>query len=647
MIEFKDVAVRREGRLLFSDVNLQLHKGQKIGLTGNNGTGKSTLFATILGEYATDLGQVSMPSSWQIAHMAQEIHATDMLAIDYVLSGDDEWWQLNDKISRQDALSADKIAPIYQRFEEIDGYRTRAKAAMILSGLGFGEAEHTKAVAMFSGGWRMRLNLARTLMHRADVLLLDEPTNHLDLDAILWLEEWLQKFDGLVLLISHDQAFLDAICGHILHIEQGKITLYTGNYSQFVRTRAERLAQEQHAYEKQQAVRSHLEDYIRRFRAKATKAKQAQSRIKQLDRMTELTPVMADSAFSFKFYEPSHMASPLISLDNATIGYDGVPMISKVNLQITPSVRMGILGANGAGKSTLIKALVGELPLISGVHKVSETLKLGYFNQHQMDSLDDDATPMVMLRRIAGQTSDADLRAFLGSFDFRGERIDTVSRLFSGGERARLMLALLVWQRPNVLVLDEPTNHLDLQMRNALMLALQDFAGALILVSHDRDLILSVCDELHLVADGRCTEFVGDMSDYAEHLKKARQERQLAHKEQKEVAKTKCVTPQAQTLVNDGLSKEERRKKNAQIREQTAPLRKQIAKLESELEALSARLDAIENDLSDSGLYDDANKSKLLELLNEQSDIKAKIDSTEETMLAAMDELETLEIDLA
>ncbi len=647
MIEFKDVAVRREGRLLFSDVNLQLHKGQKIGLTGNNGTGKSTLFATILGEHGTDVGTLSLPTTWQIAHMAQEVHATEMLAIDYVLSGDDEWWQLNDKISRQDALSADEIAPIYQRFEEIDGYRTRAKAAMILSGLGFGEAEHTKAVVMFSGGWRMRLNLARTLMHRADVLLLDEPTNHLDLDAILWLEEWLQKFDGLVLLISHDQAFLDAICGHILHIEQGKITLYTGNYSQFVRTRAERLAQEQQAYEKQQAVRSHLEGYIRRFRAKATKAKQAQSRIKQLDRMTELSPVMADSAFSFKFYEPSHMASPLISLDNATIGYDGVPMISKVNLQITPSVRMGILGANGAGKSTLIKALVGELPLISGVHKVSETLKLGYFNQHQMDSLDDDATPMVMLRRIAGQTSDADLRAFLGSFDFRGERIDTVSRLFSGGERARLMLALLVWQRPNVLVLDEPTNHLDLQMRNALMLALQDFAGALILVSHDRDLILSVCDELHLVADGRCTEFVGDMSDYAEHLKKARQERQLAHKEQKEVAKTECVTPQAQTLANDGLSKEERRKKNAQIREQTAPLRKQIAKLESELEMLGSRLDAIENDLSDSGLYDDANKSKLLELLNEQSDIKAKIDSTEETMLAAMDELETLEIDLA
>ncbi|WP_294035125.1 ABC-F family ATP-binding cassette domain-containing protein [uncultured Moraxella sp.] len=647
MIEFKDVAVRREGRLLFSDVNLQLHKGQKIGLTGNNGTGKSTLFATILGEHGTDVGTLSLPTTWQIAHMAQEVHATEMLAIDYVLSGDDEWWQLNDRISRQDALPADEIAPIYQRFEEIDGYRTRAKAAMILSGLGFGEAEHTKAVAMFSGGWRMRLNLARTLMHRADVLLLDEPTNHLDLDAILWLEEWLQKFDGLILLISHDQAFLDAICGHILHIEQGKITLYTGNYSQFVRTRAERLAQEQQAYEKQQAVRAHLEDYIRRFRAKATKAKQAQSRIKQLDRMTELSPVMADSAFSFKFYEPSHMASPLIGLDNATIGYDGVPMISKVNLQITPSVRMGILGANGAGKSTLIKALVGELPLISGVHKVSETLKLGYFNQHQMDSLDDDATPMVMLRRIAGQTSDAELRAFLGGFDFRGERIDTVSRLFSGGERARLMLALLVWQRPNVLVLDEPTNHLDLQMRNALMLALQDFAGALILVSHDRDLILSVCDELWLVANGRCTEFVGDMSDYAEHLKKARQERQLAHKEQKEVTKADNTNPQAQTPANDGLSKEERRKKNAQIREQTAPLRKQIAKLESELEILSAKLETIETTLSDSSLYDDSNKPKLLELLNEQSDIKAKIDSSEEQMLAAMDELETLEADLA
>ena len=637
MIEFKDVAVRREGRLLFSEVNLQLHKPQKIGLTGNNGTGKSTLFATILGEHQTDVGQIEMPSNWQIAHMAQEVHATQMRAIDYVLSGDGEWYELNQKLQNQAELSESEIAPIYGRFEEIDGFRTPTKAAQILSGLGFNEDEHKRAVATFSGGWRMRLNLARTLMHRADVLLLDEPTNHLDLDAILWLEEWLSKFDGLIMLISHDQEFLDVVCGHILHIEHSKITLYTGNYSQFVRTRSERLAQQQQAFEKQQATRAHLEDYIRRFRAKATKAKQAQSRIKQLSSMTELAPVMADSAFSFQFYPPSHMASPLISLENASIGYDDKALITKVNLQITPDVRLGILGANGAGKSTLIKALVGELPLIDGKHKVSETLKLGYFNQHQMDSLDDNATPMVMLRRLAGATSDADLRAFLGSFDFRGDKIDTECRLFSGGERARLTLALIVWQRPNVLVLDEPTNHLDLQMRNALMLALQNFEGALILVSHDRGLITSVCDSLILVANGRADEFTGDMADYAEHLKQARLERQ---------ARSNAASESKPANGTKELSKEEKRKLAAQNRNKTAPLRKQIEKLEKQLEKHSENLANIEAQLSDQSLYDDANKDKLLGLLAEQTDAQKQLAEVEESLLMAMDELENLEVSL-
>lgn len=637
MIEFKDVAVRREGRLLFSEVNLQLHKPQKIGLTGNNGTGKSTLFATILGEHQTDVGQIEMPSNWQTAHMAQEVHATQMRAIDYVLSGDGEWYELNQKLQNQDELSESEIAPIYGRFEEIDGFRTPTKAAQILSGLGFGGDEHKRVVATFSGGWRMRLNLARTLMHRADVLLLDEPTNHLDLDAILWLEEWLSKFDGLIMLISHDQEFLDVVCGHILHIEHGKITLYTGNYSQFVRTRSERLAQQQQAFEKQQATRAHLEDYIRRFRAKATKAKQAQSRIKQLSRMTELAPVMADSAFSFQFYPPSHMASPLINLENASIGYDDKALITKVNLQITPDVRLGILGANGAGKSTLIKALVGELPLIDGKHKVSETLKLGYFNQHQMDSLDDNATPMVMLRRLAGATSDADLRAFLGSFDFRGDKIDTECCLFSGGERARLTLALIVWQRPNVLVLDEPTNHLDLQMRNALMLALQNFEGALILVSHDRGLITSVCDSLILVANGRADEFTGDMADYAEHLKQARLEKQ---------ARSNAVSESKLPNDTKELSKEEKRKLAAQYRNKTAPLRKQIDKLEKQLVKHSENLANIEAQLSNQSLYDDVNKDKLLALLAGQTDAQKQLAEVEESLLMAMDELENLEASL-
>lgn len=639
MIEFKNVAVRRDGRLLFSEVNCQLHKPQKIGLTGNNGTGKSTLFATILGTHHTDIGTISMPASWQIAHMAQEVVATEQTALDYVLSGDGEWYALNAKLSDQHALAQADIAPLYQRFDEIDGYRTPARAAQILSGLGFTESEHSQAVATFSGGWRMRLNLARTLMCRADVLLLDEPTNHLDLDAILWLEEWLMKFDGLVLLISHDQAFLDNICTNILHIEHGKITLYTGNYSQFIHIRAERLAQLAQAHQKQAATRAHLEDYIRRFRAKATKAKQAQSRIKQLARMSELAPVMADNEFSFTFYPPSHMASPLVYLENATIGYDK-PLINKVNLQITPDVRLGILGANGAGKSTLIKALVGDLPLISGTHRASETLQLGYFNQHQMDSLDDDATPMTMLRRLAGMTSDADLRAFLGGFDFRGDKIDMVSRLLSGGERARLTLALIVWQRPNVLVLDEPTNHLDLSMRHALMLALQKFTGALILVSHDRDLITSVCDSLLLVADGRVEEFRGDMVDYADHLRQAR----LAKAAQGDSSATqKMATAKPQIPV---LSKEELRKKNADIRNKTAPLRRSIEQLERRLDQLTSELSNIEYQLGQPDIYDDGNKAKLLELLDVQSNLRGRVDDVESELLGKMDELENLEKEL-
>ncbi|WP_066804996.1 ABC-F family ATP-binding cassette domain-containing protein [Moraxella oblonga] len=632
MIELKNVAIRREGCLLFSEVNLQLHQGQIVGLTGNNGTGKSTLFASLLGEYGTDMGLIDMPKNWQIAHMAQEIHASNQTAIDYVLSGDKEWYELNAKLANQTNLAQDAIAPLYQRFDEIDGYRTPSKAGQILSGLGFGEQEHTKAVQDFSGGWRMRLNLARTLMHRADVLLLDEPTNHLDLDAILWLEDWLLKFGGLIIVISHDQAFMDTICTHIAHIEHGKITLYTGNYSQFIRTRAERLTQQQQAFERQEAIKAHLENFIRRFGAKATKAKQAQSRVKQLANMTDIAPVMADSEFTFQFYPPNCISSPLISLDNATVGYDK-PLINKANLQITPDTRLGVLGANGAGKSTLIKALVGDLPLITGTRKISDNLKLGYFNQHQMDALDESATPLILLRRLAGTTSDADLRSFLGSFNFKGDKIDTPCRLFSGGEKARLTLALIVWQRPNVLVLDEPTNHLDLSMRNALMLALQNYEGALILVSHDRDLVMNVCDNLLLVADGRADEFTGDMADYAEHLRQAR----LA-----KVAQNKAGAENS-TTEKSALSKEEIRKQNAQNRQKTAPLRKEIEKLEKQLDKLTSELGEIENTLSDQAMYDDKNKDKLLNVLGKQSELQKQVADIEENLLLKMDELETLE----
>lgn len=654
MISFKQATIRRGGKLLLNNASVNLHRGQKIGLTGNNGVGKSTLFAVILGKHSIDEGQFDCPSDWQIDHMAQEVQASEQTALDYVLSGDTEWYELNTKLANQAELSPDEIAQLHERFDIIDGYRTPAIAAQILSGLGFNETEHSQTVASFSGGWRMRLNLARTLIARADVLLLDEPTNHLDLDAILWLEEWLVAYEGLVLLISHDQLFLDAVVGNILHIEQQTLTLYTGNYSQFVQIREERLAEAQHNYEKQQATKAHLQSFIDRFRAKATKAKQAQSRMKQLERMQELSPVLSDTPFDFHFFEPLALPSPLVRLDKATIGYDK-PLLNNVNLEITKDTRLGILGANGAGKSTLIKALVGQLPLLSGQLFMADKVVLGYFNQHQMDTLDLTATPMLLLRRLAGITPDDKLRAFLGSFDFRGDKVDEKIALFSGGERARLTLAMIVWQRPNLLVLDEPTNHLDLQMRQALTLALQNFAGALVLVSHDRELILSVCDTLMLVGQGQAISFDGDMSDYAEHLRQARKQREKAQSIDNQSPKTIDQTnpnartpnaPSSNKPPNKPLSKETLRKLNAQHRKQLAPLKKEIAKHETHLTQLLTQLSKIDERLSDPALYDDDNKAVLLKWLEEQTSLSQQLKQAEDSLMTAMVELETLEQDL-
>lgn len=669
MIEFKDVSIRRDGRELFSGASFQLHPGHKVGLTGNNGTGKSTLFALLLTQMGTgdtevtvDRGEVSIPDTWQVAHMAQEVGASAQTAIDYVLGGDEEWYELNEAMSDLSTVSDEQIGVLHQRFDEIDGYRTPTKAAQIMAGLGFNTTQHELPVEGFSGGWRMRLNLAKTLMSRADLLLLDEPTNHLDLDAILWLETWINQFEGLVIVISHDQAFLDATVGHILHVEQQKITLYTGNYQQFIRTRHERMAQQQQAYEKQQETRAHLDDFIRRFRAKASKAKQAQSRIKQLERMADLSPMMADNPFSFKFYEPAHMSSPLIEMTKADIGYSDTPLLYNANVQVTPDTRLGLLGMNGAGKSTLIKALVGELGVLSGTYTVSDTLKLGYFNQHQMDTLDAEATPMEMLRRLAGKTSDALLRSFLGSFDFRGERIDTPSKLFSGGERARLTLALIVWQRPNVLVLDEPTNHLDLQMRQALTLALQGFEGAVVLVSHDRELIANVCDELYLVHDGKIDEFDGDISDYGKWLSDKRKQenapekntgKKKSKKESKkfvsretnnsQVSNKASATSEKTKAAQPTLSKEEQRKLAAEQRKLTAPVRRDIEETEKTLAKIDKQLIALEEKLADTDLYEESRKTDLLKLLDEQTELQQQHGDNEEKLLLAMTTLEEME----
>ena len=685
MIEFKDVGVRRDGRELFAGASFQLHPGHKVGLTGNNGTGKSTLFALLLTQMGTgdtevtlDRGEVSIPDSWQVAHMAQEVGASTQTAIDYVLSGDEQWYEINAALNDLSSVSDDQIGVLHQQFDEIDGYRTPTKAAQIMAGLGFKTSQHELPVEGFSGGWRMRLNLAKTLMSRADLMLLDEPTNHLDLDAILWLETWINAYTGLVIVISHDQAFLDATVGHILHVEQQKITLYTGNYQQFIRTRHERMAQQQQAFEKQQATKAHLDDFIRRFRAKASKAKQAQSRIKQLERMAELSPMMADNPFSFRFYEPANMSSPLIEMSNADIGYSETPLLHNANVQVTPDTRLGLLGMNGAGKSTLIKALVGEIGILSGSYRVSDTLKLGYFNQHQMDTLDAAATPMQMLRRLAGKTSDAELRSFLGSFDFRGDRIDTPSELFSGGERARLTLALIVWQRPNVLVLDEPTNHLDLQMRQALTIALQGFKGAVVLVSHDRELIANVCDELFLVHDGQIDEFDGDISDYGKWLAEKRKQENASDKntgkkknkkdDKKSVSRetdtgsansqiTKPSTSQSGNQVSSKastapasnkaaqplISKEEQRKLAAEQRKLTAPIRREIENTEKALAKIDEKLASLETSLADTELYEESRKADLLLLLDEQTALQQQHSDNEEKLLLAMTNLEEME----
>ena len=638
MIQLDQLSIRRGGRVLFQKASMQLHPGWKIGLTGVNGAGKSTLFSALLGGIESDNGSLTRPAVWTVAHMAQEIKALDMKAIDFVLSGDEEYWDIQHKLEHPEQLDNDELAHLYGRFDEISGYSAPSKASQLMAGLGFFEHQSQLNVSSFSGGWRMRLNLARTLMSRSDLLLLDEPTNHLDLDAILWLEDWLKAYEGTLVLISHDRDFLDAVTDHILHIENQELTLYSGNYSTFERTRSERLAQQQQAYEKQLETRAHLQKFIDRFKAKATKAKQAQSRIKQLERMQELSAAHVDTPFTFSFREPSKMSSPLLSLDQANIGYGNKQIAAQVKLQITPSSRIGLLGMNGAGKSTLIKSLVGDLPLLDGQRKASELLNIGYFAQHQMDALDGNASPMLQLARIADpKISEASLRSFLGSFGFSGERMDTPSESFSGGERARLALALIVWKKPNVLILDEPTNHLDLDMRHALTMALNDFEGAVVLVSHERQLIASVCDELLLVHDGKVTTFEGDLQEYAQWLRQARQA-QMKTAPQQDVSNIPVATAPIQKL-----DKEAQRKEAARRREQSRPLRKEIEQHEKKLAKLQLSLADIETALGDSDLYEASRKQDLLKLMTEQTNAKQQVEQIEEKMLELMMELEELE----
>jgi len=634
MINYQDLSLRRNGRVLFANASGSIHPGWKIGLTGENGAGKSTFFAALQGTLGVDAGKLERPGVWTVAHMAQEVTALDRKAIDFVLDGDREWREINDALDTEQ--DDHKLADLYGRYDAIDGYTAPTRAAKLLAGLGFSEQQQQNNVRSFSGGWRMRLNLAQALMCRSDLLLLDEPTNHLDLDAILWLEDWLNRYTGTLVLISHDRDFLDATVDHILHIEQQKMTLYTGNYSTFERTRAERLAQQQQAFEKQQLEKAHLQKYIDRFRAQATKARQAQSRIKQLERMIDIAPAHVDSAFSFSFREPHKLCNPLVRLDEVVAGYGDKTILTKVRLNLSPESRIGLLGPNGAGKSTLIKTLVGELPMISGERVVGEHARIGYFAQHQVDHLDMDASPLLTLTRIAPRVQELELRAFLGSFGFQGDRVSTTVENFSGGEKARLALALIVWQRPNLLVLDEPTNHLDLEMRHALSMALQDFQGALVVVSHDRLLLSACCDEFLLVADGKVMDFEGSLADYATWLKKWRADQEVLAKQQASAAMAAPAPVAAPVVESKPAAPASGKKVNP------VTLKAKVEKLEARLHALNARQAELIALLNGSEIYESKQASKLKQALAEKSKVDEETHQVEAEYLTSLEQLESL-----
>ena len=632
MIRLSNLTLQRGPQRLLEDAELTLHAGQKAGLIGANGAGKSSLFALLRGELTPDSGDCQLPGDWRIAHMRQEVDTLDRLAVDYVLDGDIRLRKVQDELAAAEAAHDNAaLARLHIELDSADGYTADARARKLLAGLGFSNEQMDRRVGDFSGGWRMRLNLAQALMCPSDLLLLDEPTNHLDLDAILWLEDWLKGYPGTLLLISHDRDFLDAVVDHVAHVEQCKLTLYRGGYSAFERARAERLAQQQQAYEKQQAQRAHMEKYIARFKAQATKARQAQSRIKALERMEELTAAHVDSPFDFVFRESQKISSPLLDLSEARLGYGEKTVLEKVKLQLVPGARIGLLGPNGAGKSTLIKNLSGELQPLAGRLVRGENTAVGYFAQHQLDSLDSKASPLLHLQRLAPAEREQTLRDFLGGFDFRGDRCDEPVVNFSGGEKARLALALIAWERPNLLLLDEPTNHLDLEMRLALTMALQEFSGAVVVVSHDRHLLKSTTDEFLLVADGKMEAFDGDLDDYARWLVEYRQR----------------TAPVSNAPVNpDKTDKKAQRQAAAALRQQLAPHKRQAEKLEADLGKVHTELAKVEASLGDSGVYEAARKDELRDLLARQAQLKGREAELEEAWMEALEVLETMQAEL-
>ncbi len=630
MINLKQLSLRRGSKLLLDKTSIIIHPGQRVGITGANGTGKSSLFALILGKIDVDSGELEVPRQLAIAHVAQETPATEIPAIEYALQGDQELMLLQQQLEQAQQLDqGEKIAQLYQQLETIDAYTANSRASSLLHGLGFTTDQLSQATSHFSGGWRMRLNLAQALMCRSDILLLDEPTNHLDLDAVMWLENWLTQYQGTLLLISHDRDFLDSITTHITHIEQQSLKLYTGNYSDFEKLRAIQLSQQASAYEKQQKEIAHMQDFVRRFGAKASKAKQAQSRVKSLQRMELIAAAHVDSPFHFSFKQHDKFPRPLLRLDEVQVAYADKLILNKIDLTLQPGDRLGLLGANGAGKSTLIKLLAGEIKAQSGDYIPAQDLKIGYFAQHQLEQLRSDQSPLWHLQQLDKKAKEQDLRNFLGGFDFIGDKVNETVAPFSGGEKARLVLSLLIYQQPNLLLLDEPTNHLDLEMRHALSVALQEFEGAIIIVSHDRHLLRSVCDQFLLVADGQADYFDGDLNDYHTLLSQLNKE-EITTKDGNTIDNT------SQTSSN----RKEQKRIQAEQRQRSKPLRNELTKLEKKLAQLNQQKLTIETALSEQDIYNDENKSKLKECLQQQTENAQNLNNTENLWMEISEQLE-------
>ena len=648
MLNFNDLSIRRGKRVLFSGATFSLFRGEKIGITGENGSGKSSLLSLVRGEIQPESGSFDMPSQLQLAHVSQELAASDRAALEFVLDGDAELRAIERQL--REAEQADdglRLGELHGRYAAIGGYDARARGAQLLHGLGFTSADEQRPVRAFSGGWRVRLNVAQALMCRSDLLLLDEPTNHLDLDAILWLEVWLREYPGTLLLIAHDREFLDRVTDRIVNLEHGHAHAYRGNYSAFETQRTSELAEQSALYARQQREIRHMESFVERFRAKASKARQAQSRLKALERMQRIAPAHVDSPFEFSFATPARLPRPLLALENQAAGYDGPRVIERLNLTLAPGDRLALLGRNGAGKSTLMKLLAGELPPLAGVRTEARDLRLGYFAQHQLEQLALTQSPLQQLQELdatlrggSGRAPEQDLRDFLAGFGFRGDRVFEPVAPFSGGEKARLVLALVAYRRPNLLLLDEPTNHLDLEMRQALAVALQDYEGAVVLVSHDRHLLRTVADEFRLVADGRAQPFDGDLEDYARWL--AGNEPPASMPPPAELARTTSMTDKARATSSESAdTRKQRKRAEAQRRAALGPLRARLADCERQVEHLSAEAAKLERELLQATAANDAARITLLS--KERARVAGSIVAAEAGWMQASEALERAE----